>query len=408
MLSSIIVLFKKIRSIIVLATLSVVVLFLYQNCGFMPEGFSTISTMSEDLSSTGGDPVGPLSTDQCEEVLIQEFAKKDGYYDFLKNNCSACHNGSNVEAPAFAHTNIAIAWPAFMNKEILSSGGVSARAVSNHQEGITGPQNQVVIEELHSALAEKEKTYNVCKGISLEARPIKTAEISLDFISDQATLNADSVNPEKKFTLINNQLEFSAEISRLKQASYAVIKKPTFILLGGAKPTSAFSVKKLSIYINGILNTEMTVYNILDGMICSANKTVLMSNKNSEIFVKSQFLATDKISFEIGDVEEVDKSAVQCSPDITAVVNGPTIPSTVKFSELTGTNTNLNVFTQKCSSCHGSGAAGNLNILNFDAAKAKSDKIMLRINNGTMPPNGGMDSYQKALIQKWIDTGFPQ
>ena len=60
MLSSIIVLFKKIRSIIVLATLSVVVLFLYQNCGFMPEGFSTISTMSEDLSSTGGDPVGPL------------------------------------------------------------------------------------------------------------------------------------------------------------------------------------------------------------------------------------------------------------------------------------------------------------------------------------------------------------
>lgn len=408
MLSSIGGLVKKIRSLIALASLSVVVLFLYQNCGFMPEGFSTISTTSEDLSSTGGDPVGPLSSDQCEEVLIQEFSKTNGYYSFLKNNCSACHNGSNIEAPPFAHTNIVIAWPAFMNKEILSSGGVSSRAVSNHQVGITGPQNQMIIDELHSALLEKEKTYNVCKGISVDAQPIKTSEISLDFISDQATLNANSVNPEKKFTLIDNQLEFSVQISRLKGAAYAVIKKPTFTILAGAKPTSAFSVKKLSVYVNGVLNTEMTVYSILDGMICSLNKTELMTNKNSEIFVKDQFLATDKIAFEIGDVEEVEKSQVSCSPDITGQVNGPAIPDIVKFSDLTGSNANLNVFTQKCSSCHGSGAAGNLNILNFDAAKSKADKIMLRINNGTMPPNGGMDSYQKALIQKWIDSGYPQ
>ena len=58
----------------------------------------------------------------------------------------------------------------------------------------------------------------------------------------------------------------------------------------------------------------------------------------------------------------------------------------------------------------GAGAAGNLNITDYTSAKNKSNLIMTRINNGSMPPanspEAGLEGIEKSIVQKWIDSGL--
>ena len=88
------------------------------------------------------------------------------------------------------------------------------------------------------------------------------------------------------------------------------------------------------------------------------------------------------------------------------------LPSIVRFTDLIGSNIQLNAFAAKCMSCHfGTTARGGLDLSNYENSKAKMDRISTRIQatSSPMPPTSSpsLSPYEKQLILKWIQDGGP-
>lgn len=374
----------------------------YQNCGMNAGKYSFGNFKT--LQSVMPEIIG------CDNTLFLEFVRPNGYYDFLNTKCSTCHSGAIHEAPSFANKDLKMAFDVFKLKEIESNHIISQRAISQHQPGITGTMNSSTIESLNDSFKNPITQYLECMGIdqNIQSKSVKTEELFLDFISDSAVASTDSKNPTKTFNL-NSQLEFTIEISRAKNATYAVIKNPKFKLINinANEDNVAYQVSNMSIFINGVKSNQMTLYSILNGNICSnTNPTPLLNDKNAEIYVADKYLDTDKISFQFEAVQRVDKNSILCSPDSSGVIAGPTIPDTIKYTDLMATK-DLDVFKQKCNSCHNS-SSGRLDLTNYSSAKTNAAKIQTRVDNASMPPGGGLSSYEKSLIGKWISLGAPE
>lgn len=160
---------------------------LFQNCGRISigNGFST-----EEMSSLEAGSESLTTGDLCEDVLMKEFLRPQGYYEFLSDTrrCGNCHEGSRPAAPPFIHANKLIAWDTFFQKELQDATAVSNKAVSDHQPGYTGSQNAPYIEELKREMLITKKEYNACKGIvEAPTKILTTTALSMEFAVDTGT-----------------------------------------------------------------------------------------------------------------------------------------------------------------------------------------------------------------------------
>ena len=70
---------------------------------------------------------------------------------------------------------------------------------------------------------------------------------------------------------------------------------------------------------------------------------------------------------------------------------------------------------RSCANCHAStvqggarnGAPTGVNLGTYDEVFKHRSRVNARIQAGTMPPSGGMDGKDRALIQSWVDQGAP-
>ncbi|RJO74289.1 MAG: hypothetical protein C4523_01180 [Myxococcales bacterium] len=69
-----------------------------------------------------------------------------------------------------------------------------------------------------------------------------------------------------------------------------------------------------------------------------------------------------------------------------------------------------------CTRCHASALTGgsrnnaptNVNFDTYEAAAASAERANGRIQDGTMPPGGGVSQEEKDAFQQWVDEGLPE
>lgn len=64
------------------------------------------------------------------------------------------------------------------------------------------------------------------------------------------------------------------------------------------------------------------------------------------------------------------------------------------------------VFEQKCGSCHP--GQQSTNYKTYAGVTSGIEQVSASINNGSMPPSGGLDETTKATISAWRKAGMPQ
>ena len=128
----------------------------------------------------------------------------------------------------------------------------------------------------------------------------------------------------------------------------------------------------------------------------------------------------DGAAAEDSQVSVTDEGSQDIPPEPTDVPTGPPDDVTVSDSP-TWTEVISVKFSQsgKCGGCHTGGNSGGHNCLsNYqDCLKASTscngktvgECLMDRIEDGTMPPNGGfIPPDWKTELQSWIDAGMPE
>jgi mono/diheme cytochrome c family protein len=184
-----------------------IVTIVFQNCA----GSDFFVVAMEQVENSSESPTAKLDT--CENILYNEFLKPNGYYAFLTQKCGTCHNGLG-QAPGFASASETLAWEKFSDKEIAGNHRVTDRAVSDHQPGVTGPQNTSIIDPLKEAFAASQIKFDTCKDAQGDSgepkkvlKPIKAASLSLAFFKDAGE---DLTDAEKQF-LRNEVLKYYVE-----------------------------------------------------------------------------------------------------------------------------------------------------------------------------------------------------
>ncbi|WP_413291495.1 hypothetical protein [Bdellovibrio sp. HCB337] len=240
------------RGILVLSLLSLAGVVLFQNCGRInmdANGFE-VPEVSLDMNSEA------FSTgDICEDELLNEFLRPQGYYEFLKDvkRCGNCHDGSTPGAPPFVHDNKLMAWDAFYQKELSGTQEVSTRAVSAHQPGFTGSQNAPYIEDLKRQMELVKPKYNSCKGIpEVVAKSLTTPTLAMDFLADVGT---PLVAAETAFTRTEAATYFEAG----KYVTQTFTLNPYQRIIYDEK-TNRWKVFQLKKFVNPTLTAEETAH----------------------------------------------------------------------------------------------------------------------------------------------------
>lgn len=158
------------KGILVWSLFFAITVLAFENCGkpILRDDVLSNDVTEQQAPLAEEPPAEPEITtgDKCEDIYLQEFLRPTGYYQFVtnKDKCLGCHDGSNSVAPHFAHPNKILAFEKFKEKEILGNYSISARAVSNHQPGITGDMNVSIVDELKLGFVQALEQYESCKG----------------------------------------------------------------------------------------------------------------------------------------------------------------------------------------------------------------------------------------------------
>jgi hypothetical protein len=206
------------------------------------------------------------------------------------------------------------------------------------------------------------------------------------------------------------KLTLEAQVAKVNgvEVGYA-LRNPTMSLTSGS---DKYRVRGLYFYANDKFFDTATVYRSIDAVICPGTPFNMapIATGNAQILVFSRLASSDKFAVHFDSIQRADPSE-PCGS--ASVISNPVdnTPATVTFTQLLSTDANLGIFKSRCISCHsGESASAGLDLTNYSAAKAKTTKIVNRINdsNSPMPPAGLMSSSSRAIIEKWIAIGAPQ
>lgn len=394
-----------------------ILLVAFQNCGGV---MGDVLEKSKEISGpkspdgdedTDGESSEESTGDLCEDQLLAKFGS--GYHVFLKNNCAVCHDG-NHEAPAFASKNTLTSYQVFKDKGYKS---VSDNAISAaHNPPATGSHHNGTIGSLRQEWEQAQEAWLQCKGTDTVDKSVITANKSLSIIvSNKATasywgtlswnLNSDMPAGSAKFPL---SLSVDAQVAKVSgnEVGYAV-RNPTMSVTSG---TTKYRVKALFFSLNNQLQDSATVYRNINAVVCPGAPLNLEPVGNAQLLVLSPVASSDTLALQLSSIE-IAAASDACGTLSSDTPPEDTTPATVSFAQLTATTGTLNVFKTQCFSCHvGAGAAGGLDLSNYNSSKAAANKILNRINDSgsPMPTSGLMSSSMRAIVEKWVTTGTPQ
>lgn len=146
--------------------------------------------------------------------------------------------------------------------------------------------------------------------------------------------------------------------------------------------------------------------------LASSSDEILLSSEvltSSEALLSSSMESTElSSSLEVSDgISSMDMSQeAMSSTALSASLSSTALSSQAKLIRYT---TDIApILNAHCTNCHGS--AGGVSLKNYNSAKNKADRILIRTENGTMPksPNPLLSSEQIQLIKDWIDAGTPE
>lgn len=199
---------------------------------------------------------------------------------------------------------------------------------------------------------------------------------------------------------------------------YIVLKRPVFVLNSDSPstifPKYAYQVQNLSLILNNVVQSDRTIYNIIDSVVCEKTPINIMVNSNSEI-LPINFTKSNYINFEFKNVTTLERSKLlemELSCTENESLNGNVIlPDKITYAELMAAgSTEVNIFKKDCASCHSATTlAGGFDITSYDRAKERTTKIIERMNNANspMPPTGLLNPTSRKLIEKWVNLGSP-
>lgn len=396
----------------------------FQNCGQqIGMGFDLQNSLNPNDNNDGSDDnqdgddenEGGSTGDVCDDALYAKFSA--GYYQFLKQNCATCHDGTH-EAPGFAQKNALRAFDIFRDVGYLS---VSNNAVSsNHNPPATGSHHTTAISNLKAEWEVASDLHLECRGETSAVDPVVT-----DYKSNSAMItnkansaywaslmwdlnsNSDMSNSGVLFPL---KITIESQVAKVNgvEVGYAM-RNPTMSVTSGS---DKFRVRGLYFYANDKFFDSATVYRNIDAVICAGTPFNMapIATGNAQILVISKVALADKFAIHFDSIQKVDASTPCGSASVTTPPEDNT-PATVTFTQLVSTDATLGVFKKQCISCHsGASASAGLDLTNYTAAKGKASKIVNRINDSgsPMPPAGLMSSSSRAIIEKWVTIGTPQ
>jgi uncharacterized membrane protein len=111
--------------------------------------------------------------------------------------------------------------------------------------------------------------------------------------------------------------------------------------------------------------------------------------------------AVAAVVFQLGCGEKIDP----VSGDFDPVDGGVTYSEDMKP-----------ILDENCIRCHASDKSGperngaplSVNLDTYEGASASSEAANVRVQSGSMPPIGPLDSADRELFQQWVEDGAPQ
>lgn len=315
--------FKKhlLRPQVLLLTLVGFVLAIsFTNCG---PGFQTSESL--DLASLG-------SLSKCEQELYQAFSAK--IHPFTAKNCAGCHNVNGASNVFFAQPNKISAFKAFL---LPGFDKFQTYALNpGHVSGITGTQNQSVIDEAESLWANAEGSA-ACQS--------QNGSDEFEVLTDAVPINATATNKTILWNLWTQVAKGTIRSGATIQINARVVTPagsvPTYYLSSPVLKTSTegLTIKRISVYINGEEFIEGTTFHAVDKYIApSTTTTVSLSPNTLLIQFPNLNPAQDTIALKIGYLNVGDSAG----GDDGGEGGGP--PTS---------GPGVMLYSQHCASCHG-------------------------------------------------------
>lgn len=381
---------------------------LYQNCG-APQH----SNVTESFSLFSG---------SCESSLMNAFGAT--YYSTFKTKCATCHN-TGPGIGLFANKNFQTAFNAFNSMGRLR---VERNFLNpNHQAGITGPQNQPLVDRSLKTWSLAEDKFKECAKNAGEDMIPGTEALTVHKSNATILQRARSGNPwvrmdwdlENEMALGADRgkylLNFSIEIRVAMMAGQMrgyEFRNPMVRLKANA--TVPYRISKVLFSINQSTLYDVTTYSQMSALVLSMNDFNIAPNAGLVLAVRSPVLATDSFAIAFGRIQTDSTVPIGGDPGGGNTTGGPDpvpLPTAVTHTQLMSTDVNLNVFRRACMNCHsGANPPQGLDITNFNLARARAALIVERMNdnNNPMPPSGMLSDRDRELVRIWQTGGANQ
>jgi hypothetical protein len=353
----------------------------------------------ESLQNLSVDNPETMSED-CESALFLKF--KSGYHGFLQEKCATCHSGYGPGIGSFASSDLNMAFDSF---QYLGYQKLTSQALDEgHRPPNTGSANSTALTPLRADWEAALQDYNSCneaKGVTVSKTSFKLIEMpsprdlvaytKTDFTTLKWDVETQSDRPE---IVAYAQLDVRA----IKQnGSFVGYEFKNAALQLKYTATKAFRLQRMKITLNGEPIDFITTYVSVDTTLRDRSVTQLAAGASSSILLRDSYSINDTFGMIIEDVQE------------TSDVLPPLPTSFVTFAQLRSATDSKGVFGKSCVSCHGATAPkANLNLTNYNQARAAANKILVRIDNeaSPMPQAGLLSVSERDIIKSWIFGGY--
>lgn len=346
------------------------------------------------------------------------------YYNTFKAKCATCHEkGPGIGF--FASKNFQTAFNAFnsMGRIRVERNFLNP----SHQAGITGPQNQALVDRSLAQWTRAEASFKECaKNAGEDMIPgaeILTVHKTNPLILQRAGTgnpwvrmdwdleNEMALGADRGKYLLNFSIEIRVAMMAGQRRGYEY-RNPMVRLKANA--TVPYRISKILFSINQSTMYDVTTYSQMSALVLSMTDFNIAPNAGLVLAVRPSVAATDSFAIAFGKIQTESAIPIGGDPGGGGTTGGPTplpLPTSVTHTQLTSTDVNLNVFRRVCMNCHsGANPPRGLDISNFNLANMRAALIVERMNdtNNPMPPSGLLSDRDRDLVRIWQTGGATQ
>lgn len=379
----------------------------YQNCG-APQHLG----VTEKAAFFSG---------SCESPLMNAFGAT--YYPTFKARCARCHE-TGPGVGLFSNKEFQVAFNGFNS---LGRARVERNLLNpGHQAGLTGPQNQALVDRSLRLWTKAEDDFKACAKEAGEdyipGEEIVTVHKSNPTIIERAR----SGNPWVQMTWdLENEMARGAD--RGKYLMVFSIEVRVAIMNGSfrgyefrnplvrLKPnaTIPYRISKVLVSVNQNILYDVTTYSQMSAQILSMTDFNIAPNAGLALSVQAPVLATDSFALAFGMIK-TEAGTIGGGTDgggTTGDPDPPPLPTAVTHTQLISTDIDVGVFRRACIGCHsGANPPQGLDLTNYNLAFDRRALIVERTNdaNNPMPPSGLLSDRDRSIIQIWQTGGGTQ